>query len=62
MLKPEAHFLIAEFDEFSATGVIGMPEFATPEKGRAFLEAAAQAVVRFLGEFARWDFQTRPKA
>jgi creatinine amidohydrolase len=61
MLKPEPHFLIAEFDEFSATGVIGMPEFATAGKGRQFLEAAAQAVVRFLGEFAAWDFQTRPK-
>jgi creatinine amidohydrolase len=60
MLKPEAHFLIAEFDEYSDTGVIGMPEFATPEKGALFLEAAAQGVVRFLAEFKKWNFQTRP--
>ena len=61
MLKSEPHFLIAEFDEYSETGVIGMPEFATTEKGIEFLEAAAQATVRFLGEFAKWDFQTRPR-
>jgi creatinine amidohydrolase len=60
MLQGLPYFLIAEFDEFSESGVIGMPEFATPEKGRQFLEAAAQATVRFLGEFAKWDFQTRP--
>ncbi len=62
MLKSEPYFLIAEFDEFSETGVIGMPEFATPEKGARFLEAGAQGVVRFLDDFAKWDFQTRPKA
>ncbi len=59
MLKSEPYFLIAEFDELSETGVIGSPEFATAEKGARFLEAAAQGVVRFLDEFARWDFQTR---
>jgi creatinine amidohydrolase len=59
MLKSEPYFLIAEFDEFSDTGVIGMPEFATAEKGERFLEAASQGVVRFLAEFAKWDFQTR---
>lgn len=62
MLKPEPHFLIAEFDEYSPSGVIGMPEFANADKGRKFLEAAAQAVIRFLDDFAKWDFQTRPKA
>lgn len=59
MLKGEPFFMINEFDEFSETGVIGMPDFATAEKGEKFLEAAAQAVVRFLDEFGRWDFQTR---
>jgi creatinine amidohydrolase len=62
MLKAEPYFLIAEFDEFSDTGVIGMPEYATAEKGSKFLESAAQGVVRFLGEFAKWDFQTRQHA
>lgn len=62
MLESTPHFLIAEFDEFSESGVIGMPDFATAEKGEKFLEAAAQSVSRFLGEFAKWDFQTRTKA
>ena len=62
MLKGEPFFMINEFDEFSETGVIGMPDFATAEKGEKFLEAAAQAVVRFLDEFGRWDFQTRSRA
>jgi creatinine amidohydrolase len=62
MLKGEPYTLIAEFDELSESGVIGMPDFATPEKGAQFLEAAAQGVVRFLDQFARWDFQTRPRA
>jgi creatinine amidohydrolase len=61
MLKSEPYFMIAEFDELSETGVIGMPEFATAGKGARFLEAAAQGVVRFLDEFAKWDFQTRPR-
>ena len=61
MLQGSPYFMIAEFDELSESGVIGMPEFATKEKGAQFLEAAAQGVVRFLDEFAKWDFQTRSK-
>jgi creatinine amidohydrolase len=61
MLKSLPYFMISEFDEFSESGVIGMPDFATPEKGKQFLEAAAQAVVRFLDDFAKWDFQTRSR-
>lgn len=59
MLQGEAYFMISEFDQLSENGVIGMPEYATAEKGSRFLEAAAQAVLRFLGEFEHWDFQTR---
>ena len=59
MLKGEPFFMINEFDEFSETGVIGMPDFATAEKGEQFLEAAGQAVAKFLDEFGTWDFQTR---
>jgi creatinine amidohydrolase len=62
MLKSQPFFMINEFDEFSETGVIGMPDFANSEKGAQFLEAAAQAVARFLDEFAQWDFQTRPRS
>jgi creatinine amidohydrolase len=60
MLKAEPFFMINEFDELSETGAIGMPEFATAEKGARFLDAAAEAVARFLTEFESWDFQTRP--
>jgi creatinine amidohydrolase len=59
MLKGQPFYLVNEFDEFSETGVIGLPEFATAEKGARFLEAAARAVVRFLEQFETWDFQTR---
>lgn len=59
MLKSSPFFMINEFDEFSESGVIGMPDYATAEKGSRFLEAAAQGVVRFLDEFETWDFQTR---
>ncbi len=62
MLKSEPFFMINEFDEFSESGVIGMPDFATSEKGARFLEAASQAVVRFLDEFGAWDFQTRSRS
>lgn len=61
MLQGEAFFMINEFDEFSETGVIGMPDFASAKKGEKFLEAAAEGVVRFLDEFGGWDFQTRGK-
>jgi creatinine amidohydrolase len=57
MLQPLPFSLINEFDEISQNGVIGMPEFATAEKGEHFLEAAAQSVVSLLDEMANWHFQ-----
>jgi creatinine amidohydrolase len=59
MLKSPPFSLINEFDELSPTGVLGMPELATPEKGARFLEAAAHAVVRLIDEMATWKFQER---
>lgn len=59
MLAPPPFSLINEFDEISENGVIGMPEYASSEKGSRFLEAAAQAVVAFLDEMAGWRFQTK---
>ncbi len=53
--------MIDEFDEFSDNGALGMPEFATPEKGGRFLDAAARGVARFLDEFGTWTFQTRER-
>ncbi len=57
MLKPPPFSLINEFDELSPTGVLGMPQLATPEKGIRFLEAAAQATVELIDEMAKWTFQ-----
>jgi creatinine amidohydrolase len=57
MLKPPPFSLINEFDELSASGVLGMPELATPEKGARFLDAAAQAVVGLIDEMGTWTFQ-----
>jgi creatinine amidohydrolase len=57
MLKQPPFSLINEFDELSETGVLGMPELATAEKGTAFLESAAQAAVRLIDEMGAWNFQ-----
>jgi creatinine amidohydrolase len=59
MLAPAPYSIINEFDEISENGVIGMPEYASSEKGARFLEAAAQSVVAFLDEMASWRFQTK---
>jgi creatinine amidohydrolase len=59
MLEGTPFFMINEFDELSDNGAIGMPQFATVEKGEQFLEAAAQAAARFVDELAKWDHQTR---
>jgi creatinine amidohydrolase len=57
MLTPLPFTLMSEFDELSGNGVIGMPEFATAEKGLQFAEAAAQSVVKLLDEMSGWRFQ-----
>jgi creatinine amidohydrolase len=44
-----------EFDEMSTTGVLGEPELATEEKGRAFLDGFATAIVEFLDDFRTWS-------
>jgi creatinine amidohydrolase/Fe(II)-dependent formamide hydrolase-like protein len=62
MLKPLPFSLVSEFDELSPTGVLGMPEMATSEKGTRFLEAAAQATVDLIDEMAKWTFQEQPAA
>jgi len=61
MQQSHPWFMINEFDELSDNGAIGLPEFASPEKGERFLAAAAAGVVRFLDEFAGWQWQTRPR-
>ena len=57
MLQQPPFTLINEFDELSPTGVLGMPELATADKGAAFLASAAEAVVRLIDEMNGWNFQ-----
>ena len=57
MLKQPPFSLVNEFDELSETGVLGMPDLATAEKGERFLEAACNGVFRLLDEMAGWNFQ-----
>lgn len=59
MLKQPPFSLINEFDELSPTGVLGMPELATAEKGSQFLDAAVDAVVQLIDDLGAWDFQER---
>jgi creatinine amidohydrolase/Fe(II)-dependent formamide hydrolase-like protein len=46
-----------EFDELSENGTMGMPEYASPEKGEQFLQAAAESVVVLIDEMQTWHFQ-----
>ena len=62
MLKPLPFTLMNEFDELSPSGVIGMPEFATAEKGEQFLEAATQSVCALIDEMTKWNFQEQSHA
>jgi creatinine amidohydrolase len=57
MLHPLPFSLISEFNEISASGVIGMPESATAQKGERFLKAAEKAVVALVKEMQGWTFQ-----
>lgn len=57
MLKQPPFTLINEFDELSASGVLGMPELATAEKGKQFLASAVQSVVQLIHEMDAWKFQ-----
>jgi len=59
MLYPLPFTLISEFNEISESGVIGMPELATAEKGERFLQAAEGAVIQMIKEMQGWSFQSR---
>jgi len=59
MLAGTAHYLVNDFDELSKSGVIGMPESATAEKGERFLAAAAAAALAFVRDFQTWRYQQK---
>jgi creatinine amidohydrolase len=58
MLARQPYFLVNDFREVTSNGVFGMPQYATPEKGAAFLEAATDAVLDFIRDFRTWHYQT----
>jgi creatinine amidohydrolase len=47
-------YFVNEFNEVTKTGVIGNPEIATAEKGRAFLAGIVKDVTAFVDDFAQW--------
>ncbi len=59
MLASQPYYIVNDFDELSRNGVIGLPQYAEPEKGRRFLDAAAGAVANFVRDFATWNYQER---
>jgi creatinine amidohydrolase len=48
-------FFVNEFNEVSASGVVGHPDLATAEKGKRFYESAVASVVEFLEHFQTWE-------
>ena len=40
----------------TATGSMGSPEYAEPEKGEALLKAATGEIKNFLSEFKTWKY------
>jgi creatinine amidohydrolase len=59
MLASQPYYVVNDFDELSHNGVIGLPEYAEPEKGRRFLDAAAKGAADFIRDFATWKYQER---
>ncbi|HID11511.1 MAG TPA: creatininase family protein [Candidatus Latescibacteria bacterium] len=53
--EPSPVYLGFHVRDFSETGEVGDPTVATAEKGRKFLELAAERVAEFLVEFASWS-------
>lgn len=50
MLSGRPYYVVNDFDEISESGTLGLPSYATAEKGEAFLNAAAETVRVFLRE------------
>jgi len=46
-----------DFADLSPTGVLGDPALATAERGEAFFTACADALARFIEDFATWPIE-----
>jgi len=54
MQFPRPVYFVNEFDEVSATGVVGDPTLATPETGARFLDGIVAQVTDFVEHFLTW--------
>jgi creatinine amidohydrolase len=57
MLAGQPYFLVNDFREITASGVFGMPQYASAEKGERFLHAIVDSVLEFVRDFATWTYQ-----
>jgi creatinine amidohydrolase/Fe(II)-dependent formamide hydrolase-like protein len=47
-------YFVDEFHEVTASGVMGQPELASPEKGKRFLEGIVGEVAAFVEHYLGW--------
>jgi creatinine amidohydrolase len=57
LLVPSRAAAYVDFGEVSETGVFGDPTVASPEKGALFFAAVAEALARFIEDFAGWSME-----
>jgi len=53
---PSRVVIMQSFDQLSANGALGSPEFASAEKGQQLFPLIADAIIKFLQEFATWPY------
>ena len=51
------YFLVNDFHEITESGVLGMPQYASAEKGDRFLRAIVECVLEFIHDFRTWTYQ-----
>jgi creatinine amidohydrolase len=57
MLAAQPYFLVNDFHEITRSGVFGMPQYASAEKGKRFLDVTVQSVLEFIRDFQTWTYQ-----
>jgi creatinine amidohydrolase len=57
MLAAQPYFLVNDFHEITRSGVFGMPQYASAEKGKHFLDAIVESVLEFIRDFETWTYQ-----
>jgi len=57
MLAGQPYFLVNDFPEITQSGVFGMPQYASGEKGQRFMRVIVDSVLEFVRDFATWTYQ-----